>query len=254
MQPVPLPAPVRPFNLPRLSPDGGHLLLGTWGAREWSLWRYDFADGTLVRLTSEGRAAFPMWSADGTQILFRLTLAGPPSLFTMRAYGDSTPRRIAPGGEVVFPGSWTPDGQSVVFADGPTAGSLDVRVISVTGGSGAQPLVETRFNDRMPEVSPDGRWLTYVSNETGRDEVYVRAFPTAGDKRQISTAGGFNPAWSRNGRKLVFLAPIEPPRPGLSMQLMEAEVTLGTSFTATSPRRLFEAPFSAERPEARIDS
>ena len=246
MQSVPLPAPVRPFNLPRLSPDGRHLLLGTWGAREWSLWRYDFADGTLVRLTSEGRAAFPMWSADGTQILFRLTLAGPPSLFTMRAYGDSTPRRIAPGREIVFPGSWTPDGQSVVFADGPTAGSLDVRVLSVTGGSGAQPLVETRFNDRMPEVSPDGRWLTYVSNETGRDEVYVRAFPGAGDKRQISTAGGFNPAWSRNGRKLVFLAPIEPPRPGVSMQLMEAEVTLGTSFTATSPRRLFEAPFSAD--------
>ena len=87
---------------------------------------------------------------------------------------------------------------------------------------------------------------TYVSNETGRDEVYVRAFPSATDKRQISTAGGFNPAWSRNGRKLVFLAPIEPPRPGFAMQLMEAEVTLGTSFTATSPRRLFEAPFLAD--------
>jgi hypothetical protein len=172
-------------------------------------------------------------------------LSGLPSLFAMRAVGDVAPRQLAPAGGVLFPGSWTADGKSVVFAEGPTADGMDVK-LSVEGEPRVRSLIATRFNDRMPEVSPDGRWLTYVSDETGRSEVYVRAFPALGDKRQISTAGGFNPAWSRNGRKLVFLAPIKPRDGPFGMQLMEAEVTLGATFTATSPRRLFEAPFPAD--------
>jgi serine/threonine-protein kinase len=239
-QQVPVPAPLRPFNLPRLSPDGLHLALGMYSSREWTLWRYGFADRTLARVTIEGRAAFPVWSPDGTQILFRLTMGGLPSLAVVRADGDSTPRQLAPGHGVIFPGSWTPDGQSVIFAEGPTADTLDIKLLSVAGDPRVQPLIETRFNDRMPELSPDGRWLAYVSNETGRDELYVRAFPGLGDKRQISTAGGVDPAWSRNGRKLVFLSRLG--KPG-TYALMEVDVTPGTTFISSPPRQVFESPF-----------
>jgi eukaryotic-like serine/threonine-protein kinase len=106
----------------------------------------------------------------------------------------------------------------------------------------SSPVVST---SRRRSFSPDGRWLAYVSDETGRSEVYVQAFPHLGQKRQISTAGGTNPAWSRNGRKLTFLTRPERPR-GQFMQLMELDVTLGANFTATPARPLFEPVFGAD--------
>jgi hypothetical protein len=108
-----------------------------------------------------------------------------------------------------------------------------------------ESLIASRFNDTNPEISPDGRWLAYTSNELGHDEVYVQAFPGLGDKVRISTAGGSNPAWSRDHRKLFFLSQLDA-KQGSKWQLMEVDVTLGATFTKSLPRRLFDSPVPAD--------
>ena len=155
------------------------------------------------------------------------------------------PTRLDHSENVQFPGTWTPDGRTVLWAEGTTLASLDIKAISVGGEPAARPILATRFSEYNPELSPDGRWLAYVSNETGRDEVYVRAFPDLGGKRVISRTGGNSPAWSLDGRKLLYLSP--PSKPGESMwQLMELDVTLDSAFTATLARPLFEPMFAPD--------
>ncbi len=237
----PIGAQPKPFQTPRLSPDGRHLVATTWGLRDRSLWRYDFDTGNLARLTTEGRVQFPAWSQDGKNVLFSLGLTGPPNVFTVRADGGA-PTRLAHSENVQFAGTSTPDGRTVVWAEG--AANFDIKAISI-GEPAARPILATRFSEFNPELSPDGRWLAYVSNETERNEVYVGAFPDLGEKRMISRTGGDSPAWSLDGRKLLFLSPAS--KPGESaMQLMELDVTLGPTFTATLPRPLFEPMFESD--------
>jgi eukaryotic-like serine/threonine-protein kinase len=240
----PIGAPPKPYNTPRLSPDGRHVVASTWGLRDRNLWRYDFDTGNLTRLTTEGRAQFPAWSPDGKTVLFSLGLTGPPSLFSVRADGSAAPTRLGQSEYVQFPGTWTPDGRTVLYAEGSTIVGRDIKAITLGSGP-ARPILATRFSEFNPELSPDGRWLAYVSDETGREEVYVQAFPDPGGKRMISTTGGNSPVWSLDGRKLFYLSPPSKPR-GSAWQLMESDVTLGSAFAATPPRPLFEPTFAPD--------
>ena len=97
----------------------------------------------------------------------------------------------------------------------------------------------TRFNERIPDLSPDGRWLTYVSNESGVSDVYVRSFPDLGSKRRVSDGGGTEPAWSRNGKKLVFLSPRKDPK-GDRWAVVELDVASGSTLSLGPPHTLFE--------------
>jgi Tol biopolymer transport system component len=110
-----IPASPRAYALPRLSPDGQHLVVTTFGIHDHSLWRYDFATHTLLRLTTEGHVAWPFWSPDGTQIAFGLAITGPFNLFLIGADGGVAPRRLGQSPVTQFSGSWTPDGQSIVY-------------------------------------------------------------------------------------------------------------------------------------------
>lgn len=233
VEPIPTPLPVRPFFLPRLSPDGRTLIIGTLGLREQDLWRYEFSDRSLTRLTTEGRAEHPLWSPDGTRLAFMSTRAGAFNVYAMRSDGGDAPVQLTTG-SAEFPGAWAPDGRSLVIAE-----SGDISLISVDGTAPLRKLVATRFYERIPDLSPDGRWLTYVSNESGTSEVYVRSYPDLGNKRQMSQGGGTEPAWSRNGKKLIFLSPRKTPQSD-RLAVVEIDVTTAPTLSTGAPHTLFE--------------
>jgi len=140
----------------------------------------------------------------------------------------------------VTPQAWSPDGRSLVFLEDGAANGFSIGVVSP--GSQRQPqqrLVQTPFVQIQPTFSPDGRWLAYALNETGRFEVYVQPFPGAGGKWQVSTEGGREPVWARNGSELFY-------RNGGKM--MVVNVTTRPGFTATKPRMLFEGRYAADSP------
>jgi Tol biopolymer transport system component len=132
------------------------------------------------------------------------------------------------------PGSWSPDGQSLVFYDISPATGNDIWVLPMEGDRRPQVFLRSPAQEEAPTFSPDGRWLAFTSNESGRDEVYVQPFPGPGGKLQISTEGGNEPLWSRNGRELFY-------RNGDKM--MAVEITTQPTFTAGSPRLLFEGRY-----------
>ncbi len=230
---IDVPAPPRPFFLPRLSPDGKALVIGTQGLRENDLWRYEFGDRSLTRLTTEGRAENALWSPDGTRLAFMSTRDGGFHAYLMRSDGGGALERLTSGG-TEYPGAWTPDGRSLVIQDGG-----DVSLISAQAAAAPQKLVATRFRERIPDLSPDGRWLAYVSDESGDSEVYVRSFPDLGNKRRISAGGGSEPAWSRNGRKLLFLSPRKT-RHGDRVAMVEIDVAKSGGLATSAPKTLFE--------------
>jgi len=98
---------------------------------------------------------------------------------------------------------WSPDGHWLVM-DIDVGLQFDVWILGIEDESDARPLLASRFDEKLARISPDGRYFAYVSNESGRDEVYLQRFPDLGDERQISNAGGTQPIWSRDGRKIVY--------------------------------------------------
>jgi Tol biopolymer transport system component len=131
------------------------------------------------------------------------------------------------------PAAWTPDGRSLVYVQGG-----DIHVWSADADPPGRPLARTPFGERHADLSPDGRWLAYSSNETGRWEVYVAAFPGMDRKWPISTGGGVEPAWSRDGRTLSFLEPSE----ARGVRVIQLDVRLGDAFSPGVQRVLFDFP------------
>jgi Tol biopolymer transport system component len=213
--------------------------VSTLSLHDGSLWRYDLVDRTLTRLTTGGRTEHAVWSADGKRIAVGLATKGTYNLFSVPADGSGEPERLLDGQSNQFPVGWTSDEKSLVFYE-----SADIKLLALDGDRKVRPLLSTKFGERMADLSPDGRWLAYVSNETGQSEVYVQAFPALGSKRRISTEGGIEPAWSRNGRKLVYFAPL-PQATGLGGVMMEVDVTLGDRLVVSRPARLFDLPWYA---------
>jgi Tol biopolymer transport system component len=128
------------------------------------------------------------------------------------------------------PGSWSPDGETLAFVEYRQDSGWDILLLSMRDRKVA-PLLNSRFHEMYPEFSPDGRWIAYASNESGRTEVYVRPFPAREGKWQISNEGGTEPLWSRNGKQLFYRR---------SGQVWVVDVLTGSGFSAGKPRLLFE--------------
>jgi eukaryotic-like serine/threonine-protein kinase len=188
---------------PLLSPDGTRLAL-TSGTLEGDtdIYVWSFAGRTLTRLTFEpGLQLVPLWSPDGQRIAY----ASEQGLFVRRADGAGDAEQLATGKELL-PWSWTADGRIVLQQSG--AGSQDIAVVAVAARAMPEPLLKEDFKEARPTLSPDGRWLAYESDESGRTEIYVRPFPNVTDgKWQVSAGGGENPKWTRDGRTLYYLSP-----------------------------------------------
>ena len=237
----PVAAPAHAYQFPRLSPDGRQVAVGI-AEQESQIWLYDLSRDTLTRLTFEGKANLnPVWTPDGKRIAFNSNKEGPLNPFWQLADGSGGLEQLATSEDANVPMSWSPDGRLLAVIEvNPTTG-LDIWVLRMgdpSASSGqvrkAQPFLRTAFNESVPQFSPDGRWLAYISDESGRYEIYVQPYPGPGGKWQISTEGGTEPVWNRNGRELFY-------RSGDKM--MAVDIATQPGFAAGKPRVLFEGPY-----------
>ena len=230
----PLAAPAHAYVFPRLSPDGRRVAVAIQEQGS-QLWLYDLSRETLTRFTFAGSTnQNPNWAPDGKRIAFLSNKEGPLNPFWQLADGSGGLERLTTSKYANVPMSWSPDGQVLAFVEiTPTTG-LDILVLRMSDRK-AQPFLRTPFNEGVPRFSPDGRWLAYISDESGRYEIYVQPYPGPGGKWQISTEGGTEPAWNPNGRELFY-------RSGNKM--MAVDVTTQPSFAVGKPRVLFEGPYS----------
>jgi Tol biopolymer transport system component len=197
---------------PRFSPDGRRLALAQTAGSNAGIFVYDWQRDTMSRLTfGTQQTLSPTWSPDGKHIVFRFSFAGGFSLGWIRADGAGEIQRVLDSKNNVVPYSFFPDGRRLAYfeLDPERSGDLwtlplDVRDPDHPKAGKPEPFLRTAAAEVFPAVSPEGRWIAYESNESGRFEVYVRPFPGPGAKWQISNAGGQLPVWSRNGRELFF--------------------------------------------------
>jgi eukaryotic-like serine/threonine-protein kinase len=234
------------YDEPNLSPDGRRVALDLLGNRN-SVWILDLDRGTLSRLSFEDRAVCPIWSPDGTQIAYRTPDAdlrgvsivvrpssGAGNTITLTHVSQSS------GGEALYPDSWSPDGRLLLveMADMGKRGHGALWLLPVHGDGKLQPFLSSTFNVTHGTFSPDGRWVAYSSDETGRPEVYVQDFART-KKIQISTAGGDQALWSRNATELFYIS--------ADHNLMVVGIgARGTNLKASPPRVLFYAPVRSE--------
>jgi serine/threonine-protein kinase len=194
--------PPRAYRSARLSPDGSRVAVMIREPQADDIWIWDLARDALGRLTFGG-GANPVWAPDGVRIAFG-SLEG--KVYWQAADGSGAPEPLlADVKRPKNPRAFSPDGTQLLVSE--VGAPRDIHLLKLKAGPGPESLLGTSFNEDNPEVSPDGRWLAYESNESGRPEVYVRPFPDVNSGRwQISTAGGTRPVWNRrNGRELFYL-------------------------------------------------
>jgi hypothetical protein len=254
----PINAPPRAYVMARLSPDGTRIALDIRD-QDNDIWTWDLAHETLTRITKDPASdIFPVWTRDGRRILFASARNGVQNVYWQSADGSGTAERLATSPNVQRPLSMSPAGTEVVvqgFTGSLTSSLLLLHLDSpstVLGAGGPserlgaarppwiEPLVQTTFSESNGIISPDGHWLAYESNESGRYEIYVRPFPHVnGGLRQVSSQGGGGPLWAPNGRELFYLdingflttVPVQP--------------STTTTFNFGSPTKLFDMPYYA---------
>jgi Tol biopolymer transport system component len=226
----PFAAPAHAYETPRFSPDGQRIAV----AIDAQIWLYDLSRETSTRFTFEGNAnSRPVWTPDGKRIAFFSNKDGPLNLFWQLADGSGGLEKLATSDSLNVPMSFSPDGQLLAFTEvNPTTGN-DILVLRISDRN-VQPFLRTPFNEADPRFSPDGRSIAYLSDESGRSEVYVQPYPGPGGKSQVSRDGGTEPVWNRNGRELFY-------RNGNKM--MAVEITTQPNFALGNPRVLFERPY-----------
>jgi serine/threonine-protein kinase len=231
----PLGTPVGIYNQPRLSPDGRRVAVDVGEAAGTQVGLYDLARDTLSRFTFEGsNNEYPAWTPDGKRIAFMSDREGPLNMFWQLADGSGGLERLT-SGNVSVPFSWSPDGQVLALVEAVPPALPEIMVLRV-GDRKVQPFLQTRpgtFQD-APQFSPDGRWIAYASDESGRREIYVQPYPGPGGKWQASAEGGNEPQWNRNGRELFY-------RDGDKM--MAVDISTQSGFAVGKPRKLFEGPY-----------
>jgi Tol biopolymer transport system component len=238
----PLPLSSRPYANPRLSPDGRRVLVWTQGDR--NVWAHDLSRGVTTRLTFEGRNARAIWTPDGARITYGSATAGAENLFWRPSDGSGTAERLPLGELYQVPAAWTPDGKTLVFMQSETDGEgIDILTLSLEGDRKPRPLLQTPFNEEYADLSPDGRWVAYASNQSGRVEVYVQPFPGPGARQQISVDGGTAPAWSRDGREIFYITAVSVGGQAALTKMMVVPVQSKPAFTAGTPRMLFEGRY-----------
>ncbi len=197
----------RVYSDPRLSPDGSRLAVTIRQEGAADIWVYAFAAGTLTRLTRGAESLYPVWSPDGRTIAFCSNHRRTLDLYAVPADGSREPTLLFAGPGDKMPDSWSPDGRTLFFRGTSPATGRDIWALRMDGARPqAAPVLATTADERSAMISPDGRWLAFTSDESGADQVYVRAWLGPPARWQVSVDGGTEPLWSRDGRELFYRA------------------------------------------------
>jgi serine/threonine protein kinase/Tol biopolymer transport system component len=198
-------AGTRIYAFPRFSPDGRRLAVAATEGTTQEIWVFDIAAGTSSRLTAMGTADRPEWTPDGRRIAW---IAGQPDgssdVWWQPADGSGSAERLATMTNPVREVSFSPDGRFAILRDDTPRKQRHLWLVPLDGERTPRPLLVSDFDATSARVSPDGRWLAYVSNESGQNEVYVRRFSQGGGRWVVSSAGGSEPVWARDGRSLFY--------------------------------------------------
>ena len=230
-----------------LSPDRTRAALsqteGSTGSSTFDIWVYEFARGTLERLTSDPSQHYTaVWSPDGSRIAFAIRRPGAYDFYQKASNGIGSEDLLLKSDEPQYPFDWSPDGRFLLYGD--TAGShFDLKYLPLVGDD-RKPRVylQNQFNQSQAQFSPDGRWVAYTSDETGRNEISVQSFPQASKKWMVSTSGGTQPRWRRDGKELFYLSS--------DSTMMAVAVTTVPEFRVIgNPVSLFAAPVSNGGPD-----
>ncbi|MEO5989966.1 MAG: protein kinase [Candidatus Eisenbacteria bacterium] len=246
-----VPAPEGIYRGGQISPDGKRVAFefGLDSNASPMIWLLELARGTMQRMTYDGMNSSPVWSPDGRVIAFtRTTSGGPGSLWTMRADSPGSQQAATPipfGFNTLL--QYTPDGTAIVYRTQGLDTQQDLMMVTLGDSTPVRALLQTRFNELQGSVSPDGHWLAYLSDESGRLEVYARNFPDLGGQLRVSTDGAYahptsqnllgRPAWKRDMRELLFIA-------ADGRTVMAAAVDPGDPPVFGKPRALFRLPAS----------
>ncbi len=226
------------YRSPRISPDGTKVALALTAGGNQDIWIWDLVRKTPTRLTlNKAEDAYPLWTPDGKRIVFYSTRGGETcGLYWRAADGTGEPIQICSVPGNTIPLSWSRDGRDLILEIF-SGGFGYIATLSMEGDSAIKQQLYGKFNQANPQVSPDGRWIAYHSNESGQAEVYVRSFPNVNSgKLKISTGGGQQPRWSPDGRELFY-------RTG-DMRMMAVTVETEPSFRAGLPKELFRDDYS----------
>jgi len=233
-QEEPLAAEPQGYEVPRISPDGSRLAITVSEPGRDDVWIYDLERETLTRLTFDpGDDHNPLWTPDGKRIVFDSGRTGEAghNLYWKAADGTGQVERLTTSPNSTGVHSFSPDGKRLVFEE-----NNNLHVLSMEGERTSQPLLQSQFRETEAKISPDGHWIAYASNESGRYEIYVRPFPNMEEgKWQISRDGGTEPVWAPRGQELFY-------RNGEAM--MVVGIKTEPTFTAGSPAVLFTGRYT----------
>jgi eukaryotic-like serine/threonine-protein kinase len=224
------------FHSPRFSSDGRRVAMDLDQGGTRDVWVQDLRQGTRTRLSFEGDGHDPVWSPDGSRVAYVSASAGEAGIYLRSADGSGAAQRVITGHGTNYTGAWTPDGNQLITVPLNPRTGFDIEALPLTGEPTLQPLLATPYNEGYPAISPDGRWLAYASDESGRSEVYVRSFPGPGGRVQVSLTSGSEPMWNPNGGELFYRGG------GLAgAQLVAAKVQTSPAFHVVSRTALFNA-------------
>jgi serine/threonine-protein kinase len=218
---------------PRLSPDGQFAAVQS-NEPTRDILLYSFERETMTRLTFEGINSLPMWTPDGQRLVYQSTKSGNSNLFWQPIHGKGPEEPLTPSSPgTQYPGSFTADGRLFLFSEILLKTRRDIFVLPVDGERPPSVFLQTPYDETTPQLSPDGRYVAYVSDESGRNEVYVQPFGSSGTKFRISTDGGSEILWGENG-EIFYRA---------DNHLMAVPVRTHPTLEIGKPQRLFEGPY-----------